>query len=367
MTSSHGFDDTPDWDALARYRAGESTPDEAVRVAAWLAEHPLDDAMIEVLDAAVGAHFGTDDMSAQPVNVEGALGRLHQRMNESAPAAPRLTILRGGASGASNAPPKRHGRRVLGGLAAAAIAAIAFVLNRQAPSTGVATTNIASTAGAARDYRTAVGVVDSVTLSDGTRVFLAPSSHLTVPAAYGATSREVELEGVARFSVHHDAASPFAVHAGNAVVRDIGTRFTVRAPASGKGQTTVAVSEGQVSLTALAASAPPTALGAGNRGEIGSDGVVHASRSVVREDDDAWTRGVLVYNAAPLALVRDDLERWYGLDLQADDSILSTRRLTARFEKQDADQLLRTLGLALGMSVQRSGSTVTLRPGAIGQ
>ena len=188
-----------------------------------------------------------------------------------------------------------------------------------------------------------------------------------MPATYGTGSREVELEGVARFSVHHDAAAPFAVHAGNAVVRDIGTRFTVRAPASGAGLTTVAVSEGQVSVADSATNAPPTALNAGDRGEVGADGVVHASRSIVRDDDEAWTRGVLVYNAAPLALVRDDLRRWYGLDLQADATILSTRRLTATFEKQEPDQLLHTLGLALGMSVQRSGNTVTLRPGAIGR
>jgi len=368
MTSSHGFHDTPDWDALARYRAGESTPDEATSVAAWLAEHPLDDAMIAALDAAVGAHFGTDDMSALPVNVEGALGRLHQRMSESAPAAPRLTVLRGGAA---SAPPKRQRSRVIGGLAAAAaIAAIAVVINQRSPSPSpsvVASTNPASTATAAREYRTAVGVVDSLTLSDGTRVLLAPSSHLTVPAAYAAGTREVLLEGVARFSVRHNAAAPFAVRAGNAIVRDIGTQFTVRAPAEATGQTTVAVSEGQVSLSASTPNATPTALSAGDRGEVKSDGAVVARRGVVRSDDDAWIRGVLVYDAAPLALVRDDLKRWYGLDLQADDTLLSTRRLTATFEKQDADQLLRTLGLALGMSAQRSGNTVTLRPGAIGR
>jgi transmembrane sensor len=366
MTTSHGFDHTPDWDALARYRAGESMPDEATSVAAWLAEHPLDDAMIEALDAAVGAHFGTDDMSAVPVDVEGALGRLHQRVNESAPSAPRLAVLRGGAA---TAPPNRQRSRVIGGLAAAAaVAAIALVLNRQSPSSSaVATTSTTSATAAAHEYRTAVGVVDSITLSDDTRILLAPSSHLTVPAAYGAGSREVALEGVARFSVRHDTAAPFAVRTGNAVVRDIGTQFTVRAPVDTTGQTTVAVSEGQVSLASSTAKASPTTLNAGDRGAVNSDGSVIASRGVVRGDDDAWTRGVLVYNAAPLALVRDDLKRWYGIDLQADDTILSTRRLTATFEKQDADQLLRTLGLALGMSVQRSGTIVTLRPGAIGR
>lgn len=367
MTSSHGFDDSPDWDALARYRAGESTAEEAATVAAWLAQHPLDDAMIEALDAMVGAHFGTDDMSAAPVDVERALGKLHQRMDQAAPAAPRLTVVRGGASAAT--PPRRQRSRVLGGLAAAAaVAAIAVVLNRQAPSSPVViAANSAPTAAAAQEYRTAVGVIDSVTLSDGTRVLLAPSSHLTVPAAYGTGTREVALEGVARFSVHHDAAVPFAVRAGNALIRDVGTQFTVRAASAELSKTTVAVTEGEVSVSSPASNAPPTALLAGDRGEVATDGAVTASRGVVHADEDAWSRGTLVYNAAPLALVRDDLKRWYGLDLQTDDTILSARRLSATFEKQDADRLLHTLGLALGMSVQRAGNIVTLRPGAIGR
>ena len=366
MTSSHSFDDAPDWDALARYRAGESPRSEATTVAAWLDEHPLDDAMIEALDAIVGAHFGSDDMSAVPVDVDGALGRLHKRMDAEAPVAPRLTISRGGAS--DTLPPRRQRRWMLGALAAAAaIGAVAVVLNRQAPSTRVATANPASTTASPREYRTAIGVVDSVLLADGTRVLLAPSSHLTVPAAYAAGTREVTLEGLARFSVHHDAAAPFAVRAGNALVRDIGTQFTVRAPAGATAQATVAVSEGQVSLSASTTNAAPITLNAGDRGEVQSDGAVIASRGVVHGEDDAWTRGALVYNAAPLALVRDDLKRWYGLDLQAEDGILSTRRLTATFEKQDADHLLRTLGLALGMRVQRTANIVTLRPGAIGR
>ena len=364
MTSSRGFDDSPDWDALARYRAGESAPDEAARVAAWLADHPLDAAMIESLDAAVGAHFGTDDMSAVPVDVEAALGRLHQRMDARTATAPRLTVVRGGAPDVVAA--RRRRSRILGGLtAAAAIAGISVVLRHETSVSNVAAT--ATPDGpTAHEYRTAVGVVDSVTLSDGTRILLAPASHLTVPAAYGRGTREVALDGIAQFSVRHDAGVPFAVHAGNALVRDIGTRFTVRSAANASGSTTVSVTEGEVSLSSARSNAP-TDLRAGDRGDVSMDGAVIASRGVVHDDEDAWTRSTLVYNAAPLTLVRDDLKRWYGLDLQADDTILANRRLTATFEKQDADQLLRTLGLALGMSVQRSGNIATLRPGAIGR
>ncbi|MDQ2666559.1 MAG: FecR domain-containing protein [Gemmatimonadota bacterium] len=364
MTPSHPFDDAPDWDTLARHRAGESTPEEAEQLALWLAEHPQDAALIEALDAVVEQHATPIASYAESVDVERALRQLHQRMSDAAPAAPRLTVSSGGTP--QPAPARGH-RWAWGGLAAAAaVAAITVALQREtstARNTSSAS-HVASTP--ARDFRTTVGVVDSVVLSDGTRVLLGPASHLIVASSYGHGTREVTLEGVARFSVQHDAAVPFAVHAGSALVRDIGTQFTVRTSASGsESHVSITVSAGEVNLSASSSSAPSTPLHAGDRGEVMADGSVVASRGTVHTDDDAWTRGTLVYASTPLAIVRDDLKRWYGLDLQLADSTIAARRLTATFEHQDADQLLRTLGLALGMRVQRTGAVVTLRPGAI--
>jgi len=37
----------PDWEALARYHAGESTPQEAAAVRDWLASHPREAARID--------------------------------------------------------------------------------------------------------------------------------------------------------------------------------------------------------------------------------------------------------------------------------------------------------------------------------
>jgi transmembrane sensor len=366
MTPSHDFDDSPDWDTLARYRAGESTPEEAQRLTLWLADHPRDAELIEALDALVGQQVEPYESSAEPVDVERALGRLHHRMNDAVPAAPRLTVSRGSAMHTAFNTPRRW---ALGGLAAAAaVGAIAFGLQRQSSSPTVARTASTIEATPAREFRTTVGVVNNVLLADGTRVLIGPASHLIVSASYGRGTREVTLEGVAHFSVQHDAAVPFAVHAGAALVRDVGTQFTVRALAVGSGlHTTVAVSEGEVNLSSSSNSAPPTSLHAGDRGEVKTDGSVVASRGTYHRNEDAWIGGVLVYDGTPLSTVRDDLQRWYGLDLQLDDSTIAARRLTATFERQDADQLLHTLGLALGMSVQRTGAVVTLRPGAIGR
>ena len=64
-------------------------------------------------------------------------------------------------------------------------------------------------------------------LADGSRVVLGPDSRLTVPADFGSGARAVELEGDGYFDVRHDAAKPFAVRVGQALVEDVGTTFRV--------------------------------------------------------------------------------------------------------------------------------------------
>ena len=60
-------------------------------------------------------------------------------------------------------------------------------------------------------------------------------------------TRNIFLDGEAYFVVKHDPARPFAVHAGHAVVRDIGTQFAVTAY-FGAPTTRVVVAEGEVSV-----------------------------------------------------------------------------------------------------------------------
>ena len=88
----------------------------------------------------------------------------------------RLGVVRGGASRGAE---RNSARWLFGGLAAAAVVgALAVGLDRDnGTATRDATT---STLATGRDVRTAVGVLDSVTLSDGTRVMLGPDSRLLV-------------------------------------------------------------------------------------------------------------------------------------------------------------------------------------------
>ena len=93
---------------------------------------------------------------------------------------------------------------------------------------------------------TGIGRVDSLRLPDGTRVVLGPGSRIDTADGYARRTRAVTLRGEGYFDVVHDDARPFVVRTGQALLRDVGTRFTVSTgPSTG---TVVSVQGGIVAL-----------------------------------------------------------------------------------------------------------------------
>ena len=315
---------SPDWDAIARFLAGESPADEATAVRVWLEANPADRDLVERLNAAAAA-------PPADVDVEAALARVHAKM--------ALTVTR-----------SRSWRTIaIAALPiAAAVGAFLVYRGREAtPAVGQGTT-----------YATAVGKRDSVLLADGSRVILGPRSRMVVPADF-ATRRAVELTGDAYFEVKHDASRPFSVRTAKAIVEDIGTAFTVESDAG--VMTSVAVVNGSVRLRTD--DSQPTGgvvLAAGDRGSIDAAGNARADRQVVRDEDIAWTRGSPAFRDAPLGLVAAEIQRWYGITVVIPDSSMRQRRITASFNGEPADRVLQILGLLLGATVDRHGDSATI-------
>jgi transmembrane sensor len=197
-------------------------------------------------------------------------------------------------------------------------------------------------------------------LPDGTRLTLAAGSTVTWTAAFGKRSRDVDLQGEVLFDVVHDAARPFRVHARDAVARDIGTRFVVRAWAE-QPAVDVAVEIGLVALAASgrASADSGTLLHAGQRGRLNANGSV-----AVTQDADAvlaWTHGVLTFDNQPLAEVLPAIGRRFDVEVRADSSLLA-RHLSARFAAQSLTEVLNALAVSLDVRVTTSGRVVTVSP-----
>ncbi|MEO7997258.1 MAG: FecR domain-containing protein [Gemmatimonadaceae bacterium] len=358
---------TPDqWDAIARFLAGEASAGEAADARLWLSEHPDDARVVASLDAllppsiadaqladtaAGGNAAGSALPFGRPIDVESALRRVHAQMLTTS-TAPALTVSRQARSNRTPAIAMKrpHSWSKVGWAAAAALVA------------GVAVTNWRSglkTEAAVLTYNTPVGTSDSVVLSDGSKVILAAGSRLIVAANYGNGQRNVELQGAGQFTVKHDARRPFSVRSGSAVIRDLGTTFTVKA-VDGAG-VVVAVSEGSVSLSDSTATHVGAAVNllAGDRGRLRADGTVLSERGSVTPDEAAWVVGKLVYRDAPLAEVQADLRRWYGVELIVRDPTLATPTITTQgATNEPAVKLAEKLAFSWGGVVIQRGDTL---------
>ncbi len=79
------------------------------------------------------------------------------------------------------------------------------------------------------EARMTPGMIGSLVLSDGTKVWLNSSSLLRYPNTFSEHVREVELDGEAYFEVVENKQSPFIVKTGDASVKVLGTKFNIDA------------------------------------------------------------------------------------------------------------------------------------------
>jgi transmembrane sensor len=366
MTTEPGLpSDQVDWDALARYFAGESSAEEAEAASRWLAEHPDEAEAFAALDA-VTARVGAMPETPDP-DVDAAWQRVAARLD-----APESSDARD-ARPATRRPKRKSAayafeRRERFTWSSPALRVAAAIVALAAGSTMVwrVRTNEGrdTTVAAARTYETAPGQRDSVVLADGTGVLLGPGSSLRIETGFGDRRRDVHLDGEALFDVRHDDARPFVVHTSTVMIHDLGTTFTVRTTNGTNGTTTVAVTQGSVRIAYdLRSSDSGVVLRAGDRGTAVANQSFTVDRGVPLADELAFTRGQLVFRDTPLPAVAASLRRWYGMNVRITDSSLNTRTLTASFNEEPVAEVLKVIGLALDTPVQQQDSVIVIGRG----
>ena len=335
------------WEALARYVSGESSEQEAAALRAWLRADPRRNELLETMRQTI------DRVATAPaadVDVERALRSVHARMGNDMSETRVIDF--------TMPKPVQTKRRALPLsplLRAAAFGAILIAGALLWRKVDVAVEQNAQT----QIYMTATGQTDTIQLADGSTVVLGPGSDLQIATDYGRDTRTVTLHGVALFEVQHDEAVPFVVHAGDAIVRDLGTVFTVW---NHEGATVrVDVTEGSVMLQQ--GDRQGVVLSAGDRGEIRANAPV-ATRGVADDESTSWTRGELVFDDAELTHVAAELRNWYGIELRLPDA-LRTRHVTATFRATDSAQhVIGVLSAVLGAQVRMQGDTAVLSTGS---
>ena len=78
------------------------------------------------------------------------------------------------------------------------------------------------------------------------------------------------------------------------------------------------------------------------------------------DDAIAWMKGALVFREAPIADVREELRRWYGVELLVTDRTMASRHLKADYAGESRERIVSMIATALGGTVQWRGDTAVL-------
>ncbi|MGB6485472.1 MAG: FecR domain-containing protein [Steroidobacteraceae bacterium] len=213
---------------------------------------------------------------------------------------------------------------------------------------------------------TAVGQQRHVTLADGSRLTLNTNTLLAVKLT--PQRRDIYLRrGEAHFDVVHNAARPLFVHAGNAVISDVGTKFEVRLESD--RDIDVLVDQGEVEVRGLAATAGPAAPGSGAGGSnadwvralsAGEQLLITGPHLAITSvsprqiaDDLAWRDGAVVFEGAPLSQALAEVGRYTRAKVVLAEPEVASLRISGRFRTDDVPGFFRALQAALPVRVNQ--------------
>jgi transmembrane sensor len=222
---------------------------------------------------------------------------------------------------------------------------------------------------------TAVGQQRNVTLADGSIVTL--NTNTIVETDLRRHTREIYLrKGEAHFQVAHDRSRPFLVHAGDAVVRAVGTAFEVRVLTD--QHVDVVVNEGRVEVqTTAPLPASPTstyprpaaattvrALNAGERLSTASrDYAVTPVTPQQLSSELAWREGAIIFDGEPLSEAIAEIERYSDARIVISDPAIAGLRVGGRFRTGNLQEFFDALQTALPVSIRHgNGEEVFIDP-----
>jgi hypothetical protein len=148
----------------------------------------------------------------------------------------------------------------------------------------------------------------TITLSDGTKVWVNPDSKLFYLAHFSKNERRIKLEGEAFFEVAKDPSRPFIVETHGMDIQAVGTAFNVK---SYDAEPKVQLTEGKIKVRK---NGQEIEISAGNE-VLSKHGELETSKLDNPEEATAWKDGFFSFDGKGVAQILDELTRWYGIDV----------------------------------------------------
>lgn len=169
----------------------------------------------------------------------------------------------------------------------------------------------------------------SLTLADGTKVWLNSQSKLTYPTRFSDKERNIRLEGEAFFEVMREEHSPFIVHSPLLAIKVLGTKFNVKAYLSEKA--VVTLNEGKVEVETNDHRNKIT-LKPNEQVSYSEEAGLMLEKNIDTKMVKSWIRGEGAFVQQRLDEIVRELERKYNVKISITDPSLGADVFTCRFK-----------------------------------
>lgn len=150
----------------------------------------------------------------------------------------------------------------------------------------------------------------TLTLSDGSKVWLNAASMLRFPTAFTGKERKVEMKGEVYFEIAKQIGKPFVVETGGARIEVLGTRFNVNTYDKNTVRTTLA--EGQVKISQEDKS---SVLTPGEEASITKGAAGIYVQKVNVDKTLAWKNGLFYFENTNIRTIMQEVSRWYNVEV----------------------------------------------------
>jgi transmembrane sensor len=209
--------------------------------------------------------------------------------------------------------------------------------------------------------QTLAGQKSSITLRDGTIVWLNSGSSISYRSDFNDRMRVIHLKGQAFFEVFKDHTRPFIVYCRDLEIEALGTSFDVNAYEDAPIQVSLVSGSVKLTLPPEEQNGENTTLNPGEYSVIGSNNKFIEKGNFNPYEILAWKEGRLIFDGATIEEILPKLELWYGVKISNELTFNKQKPYSSTFVKENLDNILMNMGEVLNFTYEIKGNDVTLK------
>lgn len=203
----------------------------------------------------------------------------------------------------------------------------------------------------------ALGQIDSVLLSDGTKVWLNAGSKIEYPEKFDGGERKVKISGEAFFDVTHHSKIPFVIETEQKQVKVYGTSFNVKSYKDEKF--TVAVKNGKVGVKDVNSNKEWLLTR--------NDLITYSEKSKVTllknqnlETVLAWKQGDIIFDGKSLNEILPAIQRKYNIKIKLSHPDIGKLQMIGRYKNTSLTTLLEAMKFSLNIGYEKKGGLILI-------